>query len=169
MWEYPPPPRGVKWHMFSIINDFFSSQQRYYHPRRPRGSQSGRKRPGTKVCEYGQKSPWVRTLTELFPKIQAGACSWLGTKNALYYCAQWANSFFWDRPIARNRRFWSLHGQNLISRTRGTSGHLEKFPTVLNKGNFTTKCGINKIICNTACCAMYLETSSRLRLKGWLI
>ena len=79
--------------MFSIINDFFSSQQRYYHPRRPRGSQSGRKRPGTKVCEYGQKSPCVRTLTELFPKIQADACSWLGTKNALYYCAQWANSF----------------------------------------------------------------------------
>ena len=95
MWEYPPPSPGVKWHMFSIVNDFFSSQQRYYHARRPRGSQSGRKRPGTKVCEYGQKSSWVRTLTELFPKIQADACSWLGTKNALYYCAQWANSFFW--------------------------------------------------------------------------
>ena len=38
--------------------------------------------------------------------------------------------------------------------------------TVLNKGNFTTKCGINKIICNTACCAMYLETSTHLRLKA---
>ena len=28
-------------------------------------------------------------------KIQADAGSWLGTKNALYYCAQSANSFSW--------------------------------------------------------------------------
>ena len=34
-------------------------------------------------------------LTELFPKIQADAVSWLGTKNALYYCAKSINSFFW--------------------------------------------------------------------------
>ena len=49
----------------------------------------------TKVFKYGRKSPWVPTLTELFPKIQADAGSWLGTKNALYYCAQSANSSFW--------------------------------------------------------------------------
>ena len=49
----------------------------------------------TKVFKYGQKSPWVPTLTELFPKIQADTGSWLGTKNALYYCAQSANSFSW--------------------------------------------------------------------------
>ena len=48
-----------------------------------------------KVWKYGQKSPWAPTLTELFPKIQADAASWLGTKNALYYCAQSANSFSW--------------------------------------------------------------------------
>ena len=48
---------------------------------------------GTKVFKYGRKSPWVPTLTELFPKIQADAGSWLGSKNALYYCAQSANSF----------------------------------------------------------------------------
>ena len=52
-------------------------------------------RIGTKVFKYGRKSPWVPTLTELFPKIQADAGSWLGTKNALYYCAQSANSFSW--------------------------------------------------------------------------
>ena len=57
-------------------------------------SRVGRK-GGTKVFEYGRKSPWVPTLTELFPKIQAAAGSWLGTKNALYYCAQSANSFSW--------------------------------------------------------------------------
>ena len=50
-----------------------------------------RRKGGTKVF----KSPWVPTLTELFPKIQADAGSWLGTKNALYYCAQSANSFSW--------------------------------------------------------------------------
>ena len=50
---------------------------------------------GTKVFKYGRKRPWVPTLTELFPKIQADASSWLGTKNALYYCTQWANSFSW--------------------------------------------------------------------------
>ena len=49
----------------------------------------------TKVFKYGRKRPWVPTLTELFPKIQADTGSWLGTKNALYYCAQSANSFSW--------------------------------------------------------------------------
>ena len=55
-------------------------------------SQVGRK-GGTKVFKYGQKSPWVPTLPELFPKIQPDAGSWLGTKNALYYCAKLAHSF----------------------------------------------------------------------------
>ena len=57
-------------------------------------SRVGRK-GGTKVFKYVWKSPWVPTLTELFPKIQADAGSLLGTKNALYYCAQSANSFSW--------------------------------------------------------------------------
>ena len=65
------------------------------HPRRPRGSQSGREKRRDESFYYGRKSPWVPTLTELFPKIQADAGSWLGTKNALYYCAQSANSFSW--------------------------------------------------------------------------
>ena len=55
-------------------------------------SRVGRK-GATKVFKYGRKSPWVPTLTELFPKIQADSGSLLGTKNALYYCAQLANSF----------------------------------------------------------------------------
>ena len=54
-----------------------------------------RRKGGTKVFKYGQESPWVPTLTDLFPKFQTDACSWLGTKNALYYCAQSANSFSW--------------------------------------------------------------------------
>ena len=39
------------------------------------------------------------------------------------------------------------HGQNLISRTHGSSGHLEKIPAENNE-NFTKKCGISKIICD---------------------
>ena len=49
----------------------------------------------TKVFKHEQKSLWEPALTELFPKLQADAGSWLGTKNALYYCAQSANSFSW--------------------------------------------------------------------------
>ena len=48
-----------------------------------------------KFFKYGRKSPRVPTLTELFPKIQADAGSWLGTKSALYYSAQSANSSPW--------------------------------------------------------------------------
>ena len=57
-------------------------------------SRVGRK-GGTKVFKYVRKSPWVPTLTERFPKIQAVAGSWLGTKNGLYYCAQSANYSSW--------------------------------------------------------------------------
>ena len=57
-------------------------------------SRVGRK-GGTKVFKYGRKSPLVPTLTKLFPTIQANAGSWLGTKNALYYCAQSVKSFSW--------------------------------------------------------------------------
>ena len=49
----------------------------------------------TKVFKHGRKSPWVLTLTGPFPNGQAIAGSWLGTKNALYYCAQSANSISW--------------------------------------------------------------------------
>ena len=57
-------------------------------------SQAGLK-GATKVFKHGRKSPWVPTLTGPFPNGQAIAGSWLGTKNALYYCAQSANSICW--------------------------------------------------------------------------
>ena len=50
------------------------------HPRRPRGSQSGREKRRDESFHYGRKSPWVPTRTGPFPKIQADAGSWLGTK-----------------------------------------------------------------------------------------
>ena len=55
-------------------------------------SQAGLK-DATKVFKHGWKSPWVPTLTGPLPNGQENAGSLLGTKNALYYCAQSANSF----------------------------------------------------------------------------
>ena len=43
-----------------------------------------------------------------------------------------------------------MNGQDLISHTRSSSGHLEKIPTENNE-NFTKNCGISKIICDTTC------------------
>ena len=57
-------------------------------------SRAGRK-GSTKVFKHRRKSPWVPTLTGPFPNGQANAGSWLGTKKALYYCAQSANSISW--------------------------------------------------------------------------
>ena len=57
-------------------------------------SRAGRK-GATKVFKHRRKSPWVPTLTGPFPNGQVNAGSWLGTKNALYYCAQSANSISW--------------------------------------------------------------------------
>ena len=54
-------------------------------------SWAGRK-GATKVFKYRRKSSWVPTLTRPFPNGQVNAGSWLGTKNALYYGAQSANS-----------------------------------------------------------------------------
>ena len=62
------------------------------------GTQGRSVRPGEKVRWKSSsmgRSPWVLTLTGPFPNGQANAGSSLGTKNALYYCAQSANSFSW--------------------------------------------------------------------------
>ena len=59
----------------TLIRTGQKSALQHSHPRRPSGSQSGRERGETKVFKYEQKSPWVPTLTELFPKIQADAGS----------------------------------------------------------------------------------------------
>ena len=40
-----------------------------------------------------------------------------------------------------------------------------RFPTENNE-NFTKKCGISELICDTASRAIYLNTRLRLRLKG---
>ena len=82
----------------------------FTHPRRPRGSQS--------VFKHRRKSPWVPTLTGPFPNGQVNAVSWLGTKNALYYCAKSGNSISWvlfvssyttRQLLTRSRLVWLMH------------------------------------------------------------
>ena len=66
-----------------------------WHPRRPRGSQSGGGRnSATKVFKNGRKNPWVPSLTGPFPNGFANTGSWLGRKNPLYYSAQSASRNF---------------------------------------------------------------------------
>ena len=65
------------------------------HTRRPRGGQSGGRKGATKVFKHRRKSPLVPTLTGPFPNGHVNVDSWLGKKNALYYCAQSANSIPW--------------------------------------------------------------------------
>ena len=56
-----------------------------------------RRNDAAKVFKHWRKSPWVPTLTGPFGNSQANTGSWLGTKTALYYCAQSANRFSWVR------------------------------------------------------------------------
>ena len=64
-----------------------------------------RRNGATKVFKHWQKSPWVPTLTGPFPNSQANTGSWVGTKNALYYCAQSADRF----SLVRTRWLLSCH------------------------------------------------------------
>ena len=92
---------------------------------------------GTKVFKYGQMSPWVPTLTELFPKVRADAGSWLGTKNASYYCAQSANSFSEFFSWVRTRRLLSRHTCPVRSPSLYVQGKL-LFSTFLTRNEGTT-------------------------------
>ena len=100
------------------------------HPRRPRGDQWGReKRRDESFQEQAENGPCVPTLTGLFPNGQATAGSWLGIKNALYYCAQSATaspeSFSWVRTrrlLTRSRLVWLMHQRIACSRLRDGGG-----------------------------------------------
>ena len=52
-----------------------------------------------KISSTDKKAP---NLTGSFPNGQVDAGSWLGAKNALYYCAQLANSISWVLFVSSN-------------------------------------------------------------------
>ena len=102
-------------------------------------SRAGRK-GATKVFKLRRKSPWVPTLTGPFPDGQVNAGSWLGTKNALYYCANRGTAspefFSWVR--IRRDSYWLDHG---------LSGSCTKQMHAVRKLSFD----INTLFQNTGC------------------
>ena len=113
-------------------------------------------------------------ITGKVPTLLTSIVALLGKRRFLYacfYCIWSTHTLFNHLQTSLPRctkTILCLHGQNLISRTRGSGGHLEKIPTENNE-KFTKKCGISKIICDTAYRAIYLNTRTPLIMKGWLI
>ena len=96
----------------------------------------------TKVYKYRRKSPWVPTLTELFPKIQAHVASWLDTQYMLCIIVPNRRTvspefFSW----VRTRRLWtrllSLHTCPVCSPSLCVQGKL-LFSTFLTRNEGTT-------------------------------
>ena len=59
------------------------------------GRQSSREKTRDERFQALAEEPQVPILTVPFPNGQANAGFWLGTKDALYNCAQSANSIYW--------------------------------------------------------------------------
>ena len=92
------------------------------HPRRPRGSQSGREKRWDERCQVRAKEHLGTDSHRTISKNSSGCRLWLGTKNALYYCAQSANSLSWAlfvsctrRLLSRSRILWFMHRRNARS------------------------------------------------------
>ena len=99
-----------------LMNSISKFMSACLHPRRPRGGQSGREKRRNKSFQAQAEKPWVLALTGPFLNGQENAGSWLGTKNALYYCAQLANSISWvlfvssyTTALTRSRLVWLMH------------------------------------------------------------
>ena len=65
------------------------------HLRRPRGGHWGRKKRPDESFQAQADEALGADSHRPFPNGQANAGSWLGTKNALYYCAQSTSSISW--------------------------------------------------------------------------
>ena len=99
----------------------------------------------TKVFKNRRKSPWVPTLTGPFPNGQANTGSWLGTKNALYYCAQSGNSISWvlfvssyttRQLLTRSRLVWGTKQMHAVRKLSVWCKHFGRFPFSQNFRNF---------------------------------
>ena len=109
-------------------------------------SRVGRK-GARKVFKYGRKSPWVPTLTELFPKIQADAGSWLGTKNFFFIIVPNRRTvspefFSW----VRTRLLLSCHTSSVRSPSLCKQGKL-LFSTFLTRNEGTTNGSRKRLGC----------------------
>ena len=104
--------------------------------RRPRGSQSGgEKGARRKFLSTGQRAGY-RLSPNYFQNLKRTG-SWLGTKNALYYCAQSANSFSWVLLVSSYTRLLSCHTCPVRSPSLCKQGKL-LFSTFLTRNEGTT-------------------------------
>ena len=133
--------------MLLLLFFFFSSQQRYYHPRRPRGSQSGRKRRGESL-QVRAKEPLGTDSHRTISKNSSRCLLLIGHKKCFVLMCRMGEQFLlsstdrqkqevlkfaWPEFDFAHARYQCIKNSNSIKQR-----------------NFTTKCGINKIICNTA-------------------
>ena len=69
--------------------------KRILHPRRPRGGQSGREKRRDKSFQAQAEKPLGTDSHRTISKRSSDCWLLIGHKNALYYCAQSANSISW--------------------------------------------------------------------------
>ena len=95
------------------------------HPWRPRGSQSGWEKRRDNSFQVRAKEP--------LPKIQVDAGFWLGTNNALYYCAQSADSFSWVLFVSSYTtaiREFKIQGLRTRTMVKHATAHCQTHVTV---------------------------------------
>ena len=107
--------------LFSVATTFIVFAFRVF-PLRPRGSQWGRVKRRDESFQVWAKEPLGTDSHRTISKIPVDAGSWLGTKNALYYCAQSANTYpeFFSCVrtrllLFRSRLVWLMHQRNARS------------------------------------------------------
>ena len=74
---------------YRLLQDHFQK----FHPRTPRGSQSAREKRRDESFQVWAKEPLGTDSHRTISKNSSGCRLLIGHKNALYYCAQSANSF----------------------------------------------------------------------------
>ena len=80
---------------FALGTIWFEVNHRLAHPRRPRGSQSGREKRPDESFQARAEEPLCTDSHRTISKRSSECWLLIWHKNALYYCAQSANSFPW--------------------------------------------------------------------------
>ena len=81
--------KGERFPGYRLLPDHFQK----FHPRTPRGSQSAREKRRDESFQVWAKEPLGTDSQRTISKNSSGCRLLIGHKNALYYCAQSANSF----------------------------------------------------------------------------
>ena len=108
-WWLKPQLGKPRWNSSCNRSLSLEKFQTLCHPRRPRGSQSGREKRRDKSFQACVEGSWVPTLTGSFPNCQANAGSWLGTKKMLCVVVPNQRTAF-PEFFSCARTWWPLSG-----------------------------------------------------------